>query len=71
MNVVEQRLAQHAWLVDEFSIADIAVFPWVRTLIGFYGAGDLVEIQRFPHVLRALEAFEARPGVARGLRVLA
>jgi len=70
LNVVEQRLAQHAWLVDDFSIADIAVFPWVRTLIGFYGAGDLVEIQRFPRVLRALEAFEARPGAARGLRVL-
>jgi GST-like protein len=47
-------------------IADIAVFPWVRTLVSFYGAGDLVGIANFAHVMRALEAFEARPGVARG-----
>jgi GST-like protein len=71
LNVLDQRLAQHAWLADDYSIADMAVFPWIRTLIGFYGAGDLVEIQRFPHVTRALDAFEARAGVARGRLVLA
>jgi GSH-dependent disulfide-bond oxidoreductase len=70
LHVLDQRLAQHAWLADDYSIADMAVFPWVRTLIGFYGAGDLVEIQRFPHVTRALDAFEARPGVVRGRLVL-
>jgi len=70
LKVLEQRLADHTWLMDDFSIADIATFPWVRTLIGFYGAGELVEIQHFPRVTRALEAFQARPGVARGLAVL-
>jgi GST-like protein len=71
LNVIDQRLADRAWLMDDYSIADIAVFPWVRTLVGFYGAGDLVEIQRFAHVTRVLDAFEARPGVARGRLVLA
>jgi GSH-dependent disulfide-bond oxidoreductase len=45
------------------------VFPWVRNLIGFYGAGDLVGIGDYPHVTRALEAFLARPAVARGLTI--
>ena len=50
-----------------YSIADIATFPWVRNLIGFYSAGDLVGFADFPHVARALAAFVARPAVTRGL----
>jgi GSH-dependent disulfide-bond oxidoreductase len=64
--VLDGRLADREWLMDDYTIADIAVFPWVRTLVSFYGAGDLVGITNFAHVTRALEAFEARPGVARG-----
>ncbi|MEP6861954.1 MAG: glutathione S-transferase N-terminal domain-containing protein [Deltaproteobacteria bacterium] len=71
LNVMEHRLAERAWLMDDYSIADMATFPWVRNLIGFYEAGELVEIQRFPNVTRTLAAFEARPGVARGRLVLA
>jgi GST-like protein len=71
LNVLEQRLADRAWLMDDYSIADIATFPWINTLAGFYGAGELVHIERFPNVLRAQAAFEARPGVARGRLVLA
>jgi GST-like protein len=41
----------------------------VRNLIGFYEAGDLVGIADFPNVRRALEAFVARPAVARGLEI--
>jgi len=47
----------------------MAVFPWVRNLVGFYGAGDLVGIGDFPYVNRALAAFVARPAVARGLTI--
>jgi GST-like protein len=54
---------------DVYTIADIAVFPWVRNLIGFYGAGELVGMADFPHVTRALDAFLARPAVARGLTI--
>jgi len=70
LNVLDQRLAGRAWLMgDEYTIADIATFPWVRNLIGFYGAGDLVEIARFPNVTRVLESFLARPAVQRGLDI--
>jgi GST-like protein len=54
---------------DAFSIADIATFPWINNLIGFYGAGDLVGIADFAHVKRVLQAFMARPAVIRGLAI--
>ncbi|HEX4387633.1 MAG TPA: glutathione S-transferase N-terminal domain-containing protein [Steroidobacteraceae bacterium] len=68
--VLEGRLAGRAWLMgEEYTVADIAVFPWVRNLIGYYGAGDLVGFGEFAHVQRVLEAFLARPAVARGLLI--
>lgn len=68
--VLDKRLEGRAWIMgDEYSIADIAAFPWVRNLVGFYGAGDLVGIADFPNVVRVLEAFVARPAVVRGLNI--
>jgi GST-like protein len=68
--VLEGRLAGRAWLMgDDYTIADVAVFPWVRNLVGFYGAGELVGIDRFPEVQRVLAAFLARPAVRAGLLV--
>ncbi len=68
--VLDQRLEGRAWVMgDAYSIADIASFPWVNNLIGFYEAGELVGIQDFPHVTRALQAFLARPAVVRGLGI--
>jgi GST-like protein len=68
LNVLNQRLADRPWLMgQDYTIADIATFPWVRNLLGFYEAGDLVGIADFPHVTRALEAFVARPAVIKGL----
>jgi GSH-dependent disulfide-bond oxidoreductase len=68
--VLDAQLAQRRWLMGEsYTIADIAVFPWVRNLIGFYEAAELVGFASFPHVARALEAFVARPAVARGLTI--
>ena len=70
LGVLEQRLAGRAWLMgDDYSIADIATFPWIRNLIGYYAAGDLVGIADFPNVQRVLAAFVARPAVARGLLI--
>jgi GSH-dependent disulfide-bond oxidoreductase len=70
LGVLEQRLEGRAWVMgDQYSIADIAIFPWVRNLIGFYEAGDLVGIQDFPNVRRVLAAFIERPAVARGLNI--
>ena len=70
LGVLNQQLASRAWLTgDDYSIADIATFPWVNNLIGFYGAGDLVGMADFPHVTRALAAFVARPAVTKGLGI--
>ncbi|HEV2270357.1 MAG TPA: glutathione S-transferase N-terminal domain-containing protein [Steroidobacteraceae bacterium] len=70
LRVLDGQLAAHPWIAgEEYTIADIATFPWVRNLIGFYEAGDLVGIADFAHVTRALERFLARPAVARGLRI--
>jgi GST-like protein len=70
LGVLEQRLTGRAWILGEnYSIADIAVFPWVRNLVGFYGAGDLVGFDAFPQVQRVLQAFVDRPAVQRGLTI--
>jgi GSH-dependent disulfide-bond oxidoreductase len=70
LGVLEARLAQRSWLLgDSYTIADIAVFPWVRNLGGFYGAAELVGMSSYPNVLRALAAFQARPAVVRGLAI--
>ena len=68
--VLDRRLAERHWIMgDDFTIADIAIFPWVRNLIGFYDAGALVGIDSYAHVARALAAFVARPAVQAGLLV--
>ncbi|MFL9962757.1 glutathione binding-like protein [Paraburkholderia sediminicola] len=70
LGVLEQQLEGRDWILgDSYSIADIATFPWVRNLTGFYEAGELVGIQNFPNVTRALAAFVARPAVERGLNI--
>jgi GSH-dependent disulfide-bond oxidoreductase len=70
LGVLDQRLHGRAWLIgDDYSIADIAVFPWVRNLVGFYDAGTLVGFDAFREVRRVLDAFAARPAVQRGLTV--
>ena len=70
LGVLDQRLSSDAWLMgDDYSIADIATFPWVNNLIGFYNAGELVGISGFKHVTRALQAFLQRPAVIRGLAI--
>lgn len=66
--VLEQHLAGKAWIMgDEYSIADIATFPWIRNLITFYEAAELVGFKNFTNVQRVLDAFLARPAVISGL----
>ena len=68
--VLDQRLKGRPWLLDSgYSIADIATFPWVNNLVGFYGAGDLVGFANFPEVQRVLNVFMARPAVVLGLKI--
>lgn len=66
--VLEQHLHNKNWMLgDTYSIADIALWPWVRNLIGFYEAADLVGFNDFENVQRVLTQFLARPAVQRGL----
>lgn len=69
LGVLDQRLQGRDWIMGEYSIADIAVFPWVRCLVDFYKAGELVQFERFGNVRRVLDAFLARPAVQRGLSI--
>lgn len=69
LGVLETRLADRDWLVDDYSIADIASLGWVRNLIGFYDAGDLVDYGALKHVPAWLERGLARPAVQRGLTI--
>ena len=68
--VLDQRLAGRRWVMgNAYTIADIAIFPWVNNLIHFYGAGELVGIAGFGNVTRVLDAFLARPAVQAGLQI--
>ncbi|WP_293765358.1 glutathione binding-like protein [uncultured Aquitalea sp.] len=70
LGVLDQRLQGRDWLMgDEYTIADIATLPWVRNLVEYYKAGDLVGYADFKQVQRVLAAFVARPAVQRGLQI--
>jgi GST-like protein len=70
LGVLDWRLAGRTWIMgDAYTIADMAILPWVRNLIGFYEAGELVGITDFPQVTRALDEFLARPAVVRGVAI--
>ena len=70
LKVVDERLKGRDWILgDAYSIADIAIFPWINNLFGFYEAGELVGMADFPNVARVLAAFKARPAVQRGLAI--
>jgi GST-like protein len=70
LGVLEHRLLGRDWIMgDEYTIADIATFPWVRNLIGFYGAADIVGFENYPQVQRVLNQFVERPAVVRGLNI--
>jgi GST-like protein len=70
LSVLDKHLAGKQWMVnDEYTIADIAIFAWVRNLVGNYGAREIVDFDEFEEVQRVLDAFLARPAVQRGLDI--
>lgn len=70
IRVLETRLAGRSFIMgDDYTIADIALIGWVRNLIGFYGAGDLVAYHELKEVPAWLERCLARPAVQRGLEI--
>jgi GST-like protein len=70
LGVLETRLKGRQWIMgDDYTIADISLLGWVRTIAGFYGAGELVEYDKLRHVPAWLERCLARPAVQRGLNI--
>jgi GST-like protein len=70
LGVLEARLNDRKWIMgDDYTIADISLLGWVRNLIGFYGAGDLVNFDALKHVPAWLERGLSRPAVQRGLEI--
>jgi GST-like protein len=70
LGVLDRHLAGRDWMIGaDYTIADIAIFPWINVLNTFYGAGELVGMKDFSQVNRVLEVFLARPAVVRGLNI--
>jgi GSH-dependent disulfide-bond oxidoreductase len=70
LGTLNQRLAGRTWIMgDAYTIADMAIFPWIRSLLRFYEAGELVGIADFPQITRALQTFLERPAVVKGLNI--
>ena len=70
LGVLDKHLEGRDWMMGgEYTIADISIFPWVRTLTGFYGAGELVGFENFKNVARVFDAFMARPAVQKGITI--
>jgi len=69
LNVVDQQIADQDWIAGEFSIADIAIVPWLQTISTFYKAEKEVELASFNNVLGYIERFAARPAVIRGWNI--
>ena len=70
LGVLETRLEGRDWLMgDEYTIADVATLGWVRNLVGFYEAGELVDFKSLKNVPAWLERGLARPAVQRGLNI--
>ncbi|MBU4135478.1 MAG: glutathione S-transferase, partial [Alphaproteobacteria bacterium] len=69
LGVLEDRLEGRDWIMDDYSIADVATLGWVRNLIGYYGARDLVDFDSLKTVPAWLERGLARPAVQRGLEI--
>jgi GST-like protein len=70
LGVVNSRLDGRQWIMDdEYTIADISMLGWVRNLVGFYGARELVTFDEFRNVSAWLDRGLARPAVKRGLEI--
>ena len=70
LGVLDRHLEGKAWMMgDDYSIADIAIFPGIHTLTTFYLAGDLVEFAEFANVQRVFAAFSQRPAFQKGLNI--
>ncbi|SPH24356.1 Disulfide-bond oxidoreductase YfcG [Defluviimonas aquaemixtae] len=69
LRVLDGQLEGRDWIAGDYSIADIAICPWLRTLRDYYAAGDKVGWDDLKNVPAWLDRFLARPAVQRGLKI--
>ena len=69
LNVLNKELADRDWIAGDYSIADMAIAPWLRPITGIYEAADLVDFSSYTNVVAYLERFMARPAVQKGVQV--
>lgn len=69
LGVLEGRLEGREWIMDQYSVADVATLGWVRNLVTFYEARELVAFDDLRNVPVWLERGLARPAVQRGLEI--
>lgn len=69
LKVLDGALEGRDWIAGEFSIADIAICPWLNTLLNFYKAAGIAGWDDLKNVPAYLERFLARPTVQRGMKI--
>ena len=71
LDVLDRHLADHDYMVDEYSIADIAIWSWYGQLVlgRLYSAAEFLDVESYKNVMRWAKAIDARPAVTRGRMV--
>lgn len=69
LNIINQQLEGQEWIAGEYSIADIAIAPWLETIAKFYKAGEVTGLAEYKNVMAYIERFTDRPAVQRGWAV--
>jgi GST-like protein len=69
LNVLNRELADQDWIAGDYSIADMAIAPWLRPLVGMYEATDLLDFNSYGNVVDYLKRFMDRPAVQKGVNI--
>nr|WP_321462406.1 glutathione S-transferase N-terminal domain-containing protein [uncultured Cohaesibacter sp.] len=69
LNVLNGELAEQDWIAGDYSIADMAIAPWLRSIVGVYEASDLVDFNSYGNVADYLKRFMDRPAVQKGINI--
>jgi GST-like protein len=70
LGVLDRRLQGREFIMgDTYTIADIATWPWVRTMTGFYEAAQIMGMENFPDASRWMEACAARPASEKAVKI--
>ena len=69
LGILDRQLEGRDWIVDDYSIADIATLGWVNALIESYAAGDILGLSDYSNIQAWLGRGLARPAVQRGLNI--